>query len=452
MGARNEIDSLSSMVAMLGTGLIGAIALVPKAEDIWASISASLMGKLGFLKNKDGGWDFSFNQANKSFKTFTKSFLDSGFELKDPMSVWKLHPLARFGKATIDTLMTPEADQTDKKPVSGLAKGALDAVNRPLSKHPILQITDMTLGSLSKRHESGGNPAAVNQNKDGKGYSYGEYQLNSGSGTLSNFLKSSGYDTYFRGMAPGSSSFKSKWKEMSKDERFNEAQRKFIERTHYQPLVSILKSIGFDVEKRSNAVKQMIWSISVQYGPKLGFQMISEALRGKNPRTLSDKEIIQMVYSYRAESVKKYFPLKELSESKRESWQKNIAEWRGIREGQQALKMLEAEQSSSNKDLRNLDQYESKPKNFKPASADPKKFFSTTPDIKFEPVNNSNTKTAKLVKTSYDVMNNSSKTIIVNNPQPKQMPNRPQMRSTHSQAKEDLNNHLYWGYSQQAST
>ena len=132
-------------------------------------------------------------------------------------------------------------------------------------------MTDQTawrLGQTSERFESGGaGPGAVSGGQgDLGGISYGSYQLASGPGTVGNFVRQSTYKTNFADMAVNSNEFIAEWKQLaSSDPGFGVAQHDFIQKTHYEPRVKALQSIGFDPESRGPAVQDMVWSTAVQY-------------------------------------------------------------------------------------------------------------------------------------------------------------------------------------------
>ena len=110
------------------------------------------------------------------------------------------------------------------------------------------------------------------------------------------------------GALSGSPKFVAAWKKLAKDEpqKFFEAQHDFVKKTLYEPQASALKAnLGIDVEKRSQAVKDVVWSISVQHG-KTTEKIFQRALSGRAASQMSDRELIQAVYAERSK-VDKYF-------------------------------------------------------------------------------------------------------------------------------------------------
>ncbi|WP_370322501.1 hypothetical protein [Oricola sp.] len=133
-----------------------------------------------------------------------------------------------------------------------------------------------TLGVLSEEFESNGNPAAIGFDSTG-GWSYGKYQIASKKGRFAEFLGSldpdfldlktklenKGGDAAAR---QGTEAFKNLWRSLKKDPNFVPAQHAYIKATHYDKMVAALKSI-VDVGTLSNAMQNVVWSVSVQHGP-----------------------------------------------------------------------------------------------------------------------------------------------------------------------------------------
>ncbi|EHQ26892.1 VgrG-related protein [Mucilaginibacter paludis] len=169
------------------------------------------------------------------------------------------------------------------------------------------------LGGLSEKYETGGRgPGTVSSgNNDPGGVSYGSYQLksrdNNGKigGRVKEFLESSQgakWKDKFEGLTPGSKEFSDKWKRIATDnsDEFKQAQFDFVKRTHYDVTQSrLLDRLGLDLNLRSDTLRDVVWSTSVQHGPNT--RIIDNALAGKDLSKLSDKEIIQDIYKQRAD-------------------------------------------------------------------------------------------------------------------------------------------------------
>lgn len=205
------------------------------------------------------------------------------------------------------------------------------------------------LGSVAEAFESGGRGVGtVSTGKGDKGgVSYGAHQLSSSSGTMSAFLRSEeGSKFYgdFRGLAPGSKEFNDKYAEVSKTKgaEFGAAQSNFIKKTHYDPVAKWFgKQFGIDPEKRSKALREMLYSIGVQYGFTGARQLISEALGNRDPSKMTDKDLINYIQNFRYGSAPDKF--RSSSAATIQSVQD-----RAINERDVLLKMVDRESSGAN--------------------------------------------------------------------------------------------------------
>lgn len=188
-----------------------------------------------------------------------------------------------------------------------------------------------TLGSLSAKYESSGNPGTIANNKgDIGGKSYGTYQLTKASGNAQKFANQ--YGGSLKGLTAGTSAFDNAWKAEAKKnpEKFASAQHDYIQKTHYAPAVNSVKSkTGIDVSKYSVALQNVVWSIGVQHGSAGAGSIFKNA---GIKAGMSEKEIINKVYNERSK-VDKYFA------SSSASIKKSVKN-RFAKEKEQALKML----------------------------------------------------------------------------------------------------------------
>lgn len=169
------------------------------------------------------------------------------------------------------------------------------------------------LGILSATYESRGAIDAVGYDGRG-GTSYGVYQIASGVGTMSRFmdyLESKAPDLAARLAKAGPANtgsrqgaMASEWKRIAAENpgRFKALQQDFICETHYEPaLKSVTLSTGEDLSKRSQAVREVLWSTAVQHGPNGAAEIFTQAVdklqaTGKDK---SDKALIEEVYAER---------------------------------------------------------------------------------------------------------------------------------------------------------
>jgi len=169
------------------------------------------------------------------------------------------------------------------------------------------------IGILSAAYESRGAIDAIGYDGRG-GTSYGTYQIASGVGTMGrflNYLESKAPDLASRLSTSGPANtggregaMASEWKSIASQhpKRFEALQHEFIGETHYQPaLKSVTLSTGEDLSKRSQAVREVLWSTAVQHGPNGAadiFTSAVEKLQAKGQEK-SDKALIEEVYAQR---------------------------------------------------------------------------------------------------------------------------------------------------------
>ncbi|MFZ5428263.1 MAG: hypothetical protein ACOZEN_14955 [Thermodesulfobacteriota bacterium] len=169
------------------------------------------------------------------------------------------------------------------------------------------------LGVLSAAYESRGAIDAIGYDGRG-GTSYGLYQIASGVGTMGRFLdylgsKAPELASRLSSSGPANTggrggAMAQEWKRISAEQpnRFEALQHEFIASTHYQPaLKSITLSTGEDISKRSQAVREVLWSTAVQHGPGGASEIFTQAvdkLQGMG-RAKSDKDLIEEVYRQR---------------------------------------------------------------------------------------------------------------------------------------------------------
>ena len=143
-----------------------------------------------------------------------------------------------------------QVDQIDLAITKGLVPPEMSTAGPAAATH-----SPRRLGSLSERYECGERgPGAVSSGRhDPGGVSYGLFQLSSRTGTA----------------APGSPRFSEVWQAIAarEPEAFAQAQRTFIARTHYQPVIrAVLDKTGLDLDRLHHAVRDAVWSTAVQHG------------------------------------------------------------------------------------------------------------------------------------------------------------------------------------------
>jgi hypothetical protein len=168
-------------------------------------------------------------------------------------------------------------------------------------------------GALSARFESGDNgPGAIGYDETG-GTSYGTYQISSRQGTFDRFVSfldkaAPGYAARLRAAGNPDTGGKSgrvpqEWQSIAKEDPggFSTLQRQFIKETHYGPaLQKIAQNTGLDLNERSPALKEVLWSTSVQHGPDGAARIFKKAIEVLKARgDVSDQTIINTVYNIR---------------------------------------------------------------------------------------------------------------------------------------------------------
>jgi hypothetical protein len=202
----------------------------------------------------------------------------------------------------------------DRKPIFDAVRGVLgrgfshaevealdQAIDKAIGARPTPQ-----LGELSRRFESGerGSGAVSAGRGDPGGVSYGIWQLSSRAGTVAAFLIAEGsrWKGEFGRAPPGSAEFSGLWRSIADrdDGAFAEAQRVFVERTHYRPAVAeVLRETGMDLDVRHPAVRDATWSVAVQHGA--GARILTAAV--STAPSGDDRALLHAIYAERSRYV-----------------------------------------------------------------------------------------------------------------------------------------------------
>ncbi len=129
------------------------------------------------------------------------------------------------------------------------------------------------LGSLSAKYETGGRGCGTVSTGSGDpgGVSYGSYQMATKMGTATRFVNQAGFPWLrdFQNLTAGTAQFTAVWKKIAAEqaEAFQEAQHAYIKKTHYDLLAAkILSDDNLDINSRSRALQDAVWSTAVQHG------------------------------------------------------------------------------------------------------------------------------------------------------------------------------------------
>lgn len=163
------------------------------------------------------------------------------------------------------------------------------------------------LGILSAKYETGGRgPGVVSTGAgDPGGVSYGSYQMASKMGVVQRFVSQAGFPWAkdFQNLTAGSAQFTSVWKRIAAEETaaFQNAQHEFIKRSHYDLLAAkVLSENALDVNTRSRALQNVIWSTAVQHGGAssiVGRALANVSCASSDPAY--DKHLISAIYAER---------------------------------------------------------------------------------------------------------------------------------------------------------
>lgn len=185
---------------------------------------------------------------------------------------------------------------------------------QPLPSNPVTsaagalgQALADALGALSAKYETGGRgPGVVSTGAgDPGGVSYGSYQMATKMGVVQRFVAQTGFPWAkdFQNLTAGTAQFTAVWKRIAAEQTddFQKAQHAFIKMTHYDPLAAkVLADDKLDVNTRSGALRDVIWSTAVQHGPATS--IVHRACGTLNCPTSDpnyDKQLICAIYAER---------------------------------------------------------------------------------------------------------------------------------------------------------
>ncbi len=196
-------------------------------------------------------------------------------------------------------------NSTMRGAASSLSKGYNNRVDNSFSN----------LGIRASKYESNLNPAEISDDPgDYGGKSYGAWQFSSRTGSLDSFinsLKGNNNDMYYKltyAKAKDNNTFgenfDTAWKSISSQnkDRFLKVQQNYVKVNFYDTVAQSLKSrFDFDVSKKSNALKESLWSTVVQHGVGGATSIFSKLNLNNN-----DSNIINDLYNER-QNVNVYF-------------------------------------------------------------------------------------------------------------------------------------------------
>jgi len=185
----------------------------------------------------------------------------------------------------------------------------------PQGNEVVRKANEHVPGSLSARFESGGAGAgAIGYDRVG-GTSYGKYQIASRPGTMDRFLahldkEAPEWASRLRDAGPANTGSKNgampaEWKAIAVENpgRFEKVQHDFIAKETYQPArAMILQQTGLDFDNAPPALREVLWSTSVQHGPTGAsriFNKVIERFTGEGQDEDFNSMLIKGVYDTR---------------------------------------------------------------------------------------------------------------------------------------------------------
>ena len=113
------------------------------------------------------------------------------------------------------------------------------------------------------------------------------------------FISLSIYKDEFNGLSVASSEFDLKWKAIANREpdNFRDDQHRFTKITHYDIQIRVLNRAGITIRHNRAAIHDMIWSTSVQFGPRTS--VIKKALKDYDFLSLTDVDVVSIVQDYK---------------------------------------------------------------------------------------------------------------------------------------------------------
>ena len=253
----------------------------------------------------------------------TQVFSKAETDLRQTKAIDSLMQTVSGGNSTLDIArsmgtarhlrsMTSAMDNRMK----GLSMGDFVHSRPPVQSRtkPAHKVEDVELGQLSARFESGSDGiAAVGYDRVG-GTSYGKYQVSSRAGSLKDFLdfldtEAPELSRRLRASGPGNTGSRKgampdTWRAIASEqpERFENLQEAFVHQSHYKPaLDSIAQRTGLNPDKISTAMREVIWSTSVQHGPSGAARIFERAhgMSGSPSDPSYERNLINNVYNIR---------------------------------------------------------------------------------------------------------------------------------------------------------
>ena len=187
----------------------------------------------------------------------------------------------------------------------------------------------MLNNSLVLKYEAGGDPATVSSGSgDLGGMSYGTYQFSSAAGVVDSFVEwlcnypedcYANYGRVLKAAYPvNSANFVATWKNIGTVDAggFQKLQDEYAGDKYYNAAYWGLKNHGYDMEKHTDAMRAVLFSRSVQYGPGNMYELYVEAVRRFGYPNLTyvdheafDEKMIENIYEFLIEECENAYQL-----------------------------------------------------------------------------------------------------------------------------------------------
>lgn len=270
-------------------------------------MGAGMTGAQGNFAQQLGGGAAGMMQANQQFQQqqaaqqaqeLQKMQMD---QAQQEMAEEQARAEARRKLIFGETDLMSEVDTGRATAVAGGAQPSAVEDRGQVSGRP----TQYRLGSLSERFESSGQGVGTisTGQDDPGGVSYGRHQLSTNAGTMQSFLESREGQAFahrFAGLHPGTDEFNRAYSTLAADngESLDEAQRKFLSRTHFQPVAQQAQQMGLPVD--NPAVAEALYSMSVQHSGAGNVQILNNAMARIQPGA-GPEQVIDALYDARGE-------------------------------------------------------------------------------------------------------------------------------------------------------
>lgn len=206
-----------------------------------------------------------------------------------------------------DSTGVPAGSTDDTKPLPAIASTETATASTSEAAGALGKALADELGILSAKYETGGRgPGVVSSGVgDPGGVSYGSYQMATKTGTVKAFVTQSSFPWRqdFQNLAPGTADFSACWKRIAANETdaFQKCQHEYIKQTHYDRLAAkIMGDDSLDVNMRSNALQNVVWSTAVQHGPGTPIVQRACATLSCTPNDSQyDEQLIRAIYAER---------------------------------------------------------------------------------------------------------------------------------------------------------